>query len=760
MYLFYAKKDYQIVPFNSHEKHQLLKNAHIAFQNQLRRHLILHGIYCFGETETEFILPRSYLQTTLLNYYQKEQQLLLTLVPKTATTAATTAIDTAPTANILNEEMLPKDLFIIPPQMDIVQSLLFHTKVENKKCGFLILPKDYGHIVILCHYINQLKEMNKILIITHNAKRQTKWMPFLTNPDHHLIECNSIPSSGTEFLDLIILDDMNKMKNVHEWFIKISAKAQIIAFSNLPVSNGTLFHFVEPFVFYQTKQNEKELWISSMNSNCNSSSSNSGSSSSSSNDDDILSNMYLKRKSQLSTSSEIDSICTMLRMQPRVVMKKKPSSASSSSSKKDNSIFNAYMESNEFLHVPRFFYSDRYTTSGRFITKVSEGTLLNENAVSFHATLKSYQIDAANIVLNRMRTSISSGSIICLPCGKGKTITALSIVSSSRKKTIILVHNTDLLDQWKDRIAVFLPNARIGIIQQDIFQVADYDITIALLQSIALRSDYPEEQMQTFGLCIVDECHRIGCRFFSTAVAKIFAAHIVGLSATPRRKDGLESLMHYSLGPVVYELKREFIQVRVVMINYVPQKVRVRELPYGRSRMLSELAEEKARNQVLLRIASFLVHVKNRCIIILSERTQQLEQMLLDLTREPFNVDISMIGLSIGKIKRPRRQEIYSNEQYRIILTTYQLAREALDVPRLDTLIMATPTSDVVQAIGRILREYPNKKVPLVLDIADILEGFLSSTNTRKRYYKKEGYQIQKFQNVDQYFMEMMNKQK
>jgi superfamily II DNA or RNA helicase len=208
----------------------------------------------------------------------------------------------------------------------------------------------------------------------------------------------------------------------------------------------------------------------------------------------------------------------------------------------------------------------------------------------------------------------------------------------------------------------------------------------------------------------------------------------------------MEPLMKYTLGPIIYKLEREWIPVSVHMISYTPKTVQIRELPQGRSRMLSDLSEEVERNLGILQILSVLFHIQKRCVIVISERTAQLHELKRLLPLEPYSVPLNVIGLSMGEVRRARRQEIYQNDEYRVLLTTSQLSREALDVPRLDTLVYATPTSDPIQSTGRVLREHPNKKTPLVIDIADLLDGFRSATAARRRYYCSQNYDVRTFE--------------
>lgn len=378
----------------------------------------------------------------------------------------------------------------------------------------------------------------------------------------------------------------------------------------------------------------------------------------------------------------------------------------------------------------------------------------------------------------------SGGGLISLPCGKGKTITSIYIIHKLGVKTIIMTHFSDLTVQWKERINAAMPNAKVGIIKQDQCEIEGFDIVIASIQSIACRNDYPTHLLREhFGLCIVDECHRVGSRYFSSAMGKITAAWILGLSATPKRKDGMDDMLKYVIGPTVYHMDRERIDVNIIQIVHKPcTKAKYISVPagtfskgsryfkknnereYNKASMISDLAmNDPLRTKLILScIMHSLLVLGQKSIIVLSERINLLEDLETMINDEPLlqqqhtqphvipssshesddkkNNMLFSCGLSCAKVKQEKRDEIYRTCD--IILTTFQLSREALDVPRLDTLILATPTADVIQAIGRILREYPDKNTPVVYDIIDDMDPFKGYGSKRTSYFKEQRYHI------------------
>jgi superfamily II DNA or RNA helicase len=133
------------------------------------------------------------------------------------------------------------------------------------------------------------------------------------------------------------------------------------------------------------------------------------------------------------------------------------------------------------------------------------------------------------------------------------TVCAINIACRLKLKTLVIVHQTFLQDQWIERIEQFT-NANIGIIRQDKVIIEGKDIVIGMLQSISGR-DYDEEIFEQFGLVIYDECHHIGAKVFSKSLQKAGCKYTLGLSATPIRKDGMTKIIHWHLGDTLYNLK-------------------------------------------------------------------------------------------------------------------------------------------------------------------------------------------------------------
>ena len=119
------------------------------------------------------------------------------------------------------------------------------------------------------------------------------------------------------------------------------------------------------------------------------------------------------------------------------------------------------------------------------------------------------------------------------------------MISELKKKTLVVVHKTFLLNQWKNRIEQFLPNTKVGIIQGKIIDIEDKDIIIGMLQSLSLKDDYPDDLFDDIGTIIFDECHHLSAEKFSQILRKISVPYMIGLSGTPYRNDKLEKVFEY-----------------------------------------------------------------------------------------------------------------------------------------------------------------------------------------------------------------------
>ncbi len=308
------------------------------------------------------------------------------------------------------------------------------------------------------------------------------------------------------------------------------------------------------------------------------------------------------------------------------------------------------------------------------------------------------------------------------------TVVSLCVACAMGLKTMVVVHKQFLMDQWEERIRKFVPLARVGRLQQNIEDVDQCDIVVGMLQSIAMR-EYDEDVFEDFGLVIFDEVHVVPAPVFSRALLKLCTPYVLGLSATPERRDGLTRVIHWFVGPTFFEHAlsgEDRVTVRVVNFRLN------RALPMNTVAAATIVCAMPDRNAMIVDRVAGLVFAGHK-VLLLSDRRAHCENLKLSLRK--INVDAA---LYLGGMKN---YELKKSEEARVLLGTYALAREGLDIPSLDALVLATPRSDVTQACGRILHGRTDMP-PVIVDIVD--QWFLGKAQHKKRlvYYKSSGFNI------------------
>jgi len=397
--------------------------------------------------------------------------------------------------------------------------------------------------------------------------------------------------------------------------------------------------------------------------------------------------------------------------------------------------FPAYRESSNKFYVPHYYGIEKYGKPKQY--KISNGIDIN---VDFAGTLRDYQEPVVNKFINHCLTVGFGGGLLELPCAWGKTSASLYILSKLRKKTLVIVHKEFLMNQWIERIQQFLPNARVGKIQGPIIDIDDKDIVIGMLQSLSMK-DYPASTFDSFGLTIIDEVHHISSEVFSNSLFKLVTKYMLGLSATMNRKDGTTRVFKMFLGEVIFKGKRdEPMNVIVHAIKYEVDdeefnevKVDYRGNP-AYSTMISKLCEYNRRSEFILKVLSNMLETNPLQQVMILAHNKNILKYLHDAIAHR---NIATVGYYIGGMKESALKE---TEGKKIVIATYAMAAEALDIKTLTTLIMATPKTDIEQSVGRILREKHSS--PIVVDIIDSHDLFQNQWRKRKTFYKKENYKI------------------
>lgn len=398
-----------------------------------------------------------------------------------------------------------------------------------------------------------------------------------------------------------------------------------------------------------------------------------------------------------------------------------------------------YKESEKYIYVPKHYGIQEYGPYPETMRDVAE---TDANYWEFSGAIR----PAQQVVVDSFLKPQPHDGIISLQTGGGKTVCALYIASQLRLPTIVLVHSTFLRDQWIERIQSFLPNARIGTVQGETIDIDDKDVVVGMLQTISMK-DLPPKTFEKIGLVIVDECHHIASESFSQTIPKITSKYMLGLSATPERKDKLMHVINWFLGPILYQSNTNDkidAGVKVEYIEFETDDPVFNEIIYNKAgvmstvSMVNKVVEFEARNKLITELLEDVYTEPDRNVLVLTDRVEHTKKLFSML---PPHMQTEAGILSSG-MKPAVRDDFCASK--RILISTYQLVKEGFDVQKLNTLVMATSRPDIEQIVGRILRVEKSKRTtqPLIIDIVD--STFRRQFQSRLSLYKERNYVIEK----------------
>jgi len=324
------------------------------------------------------------------------------------------------------------------------------------------------------------------------------------------------------------------------------------------------------------------------------------------------------------------------------------------------------------------------------------------------------------------------------------TVMGLKIISLLKKKTLIIVHKEFLMNQWIERIAEFLPEATVGKIQGQVFDVKGNDIVIGMVQTL-YDKEYPADAFSCFGLTIIDEVHRIGSEQFSRTLFKTITPYMLGISATVDRKDKLTRVLYMFIGDKIYSETRQNddpVCVRAIQYKTDDPVFNETDLDFRGnpkySSMIVKLCDYNRRSDFIVKVIGDLIHEEPEKQIMVLCHNRSLLTYLYEAIEYR---NIASVGFYVGGMKQANLQQ---TENKQIVLATYAMAAEALDIKTLSTLVMVTPKTDITQSVGRILRVKHEK--PIIVDIIDSHDIFQNQWMQRKRFYKKSNYRIREIE--------------
>lgn len=373
------------------------------------------------------------------------------------------------------------------------------------------------------------------------------------------------------------------------------------------------------------------------------------------------------------------------------------------------------------MRVPKFYGAASGYSSPSFSSSRQHSVTLREDLG---------QADAYRAATAAFETV--GGGIVCLPTGHGKTCLAIKLVCDLGLKTLVLCHKTLLVDQWAERLAQFAPGVSVGRIQGDRCEL-EADIVLATVQTLVSRGHHKPHaaaarDFDGFGLLVFDECHHVAAQVFSSVMYGCSFRYTLGLSATPDRRDGLTRFVEYFLGPVCYRgaMRRERPEVVVRHFRdpaYAAAPPRTRQGTVCYPGLLNALAENPARTSFLADLVREEVRLfPERRVLVLSHRKALCE----DLARH-----VPGAFVYTGS----RGKKVRYDADARVVIASWALVSEGFDDPGLDTVILATPSADAVQAIGRVGRSGRRGKI---VDVVDEWGPCFAQYTKRKRAYSQQ----------------------
>jgi len=442
--------------------------------------------------------------------------------------------------------------------------------------------------------------------------------------------------------------------------------------------------------------------------------------------------------------------------------------------------FPVYYESPNRWYVPRFWGIEN---CGEPDGDARQPGLPLRAELQFNKQLRPNQLP----IVDAFREGGYNG-LVCVPCGYGKTFMAIWLACQIRRRFLVVVHQEFLMEQWRKELEDSIPGIRIGILQGSTVQtgyaeppkltIAEikerlrahglplsgkredlltrlrtvepepepqlYDCCICMLQTVATR-DWALDTFSGFGFTIFDECHHLGAEHFSKALMSIQTEKMLGLSATPDRMDGLDSVFLWYLGPVRYQIRVRdpdtSVEVRVIRFTHADPAYADTPLDIrgevSRPRLCNQLTEFTPRTRAISDQLEPCLR-EGRQLLILSDRREHLAAFEREFRARGF----TSIGYYVGGMKAAARDESATRQ---IVLGTFTLAAEGMNIRALNTIALVTPKSRIEQAVGRIFRLKKEERTfqPLIFDVIDLPHDVcLRQYRKRRQFYRQCAYKI------------------
>lgn len=394
--------------------------------------------------------------------------------------------------------------------------------------------------------------------------------------------------------------------------------------------------------------------------------------------------------------------------------------------------------------------------AGKLLRPYLDGTeisqdLADNGTIKYPGSIPLYEYQQAAVEAMKE----AGNGILKSPCGSGKTQMGIALAAVLRRKTLWVTHTNDLLEQSYSRAAQYFPKNILGKIAAGKVQIGSH-VTFATVQTLS-KIDL-EKHKYTWDAVIVDECHRVAgtpssVKMFYKVLSSLAARYKYGLSATVHRSDGLIKSTFAVIGDVRYTVPEEAVSEKTIKVQVIRKDTGIQicrecldidgTLVY--QKLIPYLTENRKRNHGI--IMDLIANAGNYNLI-LSDRLEHLRE-LREMLPEELKLSSAMID---GKMtsKKARSERIQAIEDMRngkkhYLFASFSLAKEGLDIPRLDRLYMTTPKKDyavVTQSIGRIARKFEGKHTAVCYDYVDDIGFCENQWKRRKTSYKKAGCRI------------------
>src|SRR5712691_3765730 len=365
--------------------------------------------------------------------------------------------------------------------------------------------------------------------------------------------------------------------------------------------------------------------------------------------------------------------------------------------------------------------------------------------VDFSGDRRAAQTEAAKAL------AACDDGILCAPTAFGKTAVAAQLIAMRKVNTLVLVHRRHLMDQWRERLALFL-----GLSTKDIGQIGGGktaqtgQLDVAVIQGL-IRKGEVKNLVSDYGQVIIDECHHVSAFSFERVLRKVKAKYVVGLTATPVRKDGHHPIILMQCGPIRFNVSsKKQAAASAFQYEVIPRLTEFTVPPewngIGIQDIYAALVNDERRTDLV--VVDVVGAIEDgRFPLLLTERTEHVQLLLEKLVRRVPNVFVMKGGMSKKQREALAIQiSAVPEDQQRVIIATGRYIGEGFDDARLDTLFLAMPISwrgTLQQYVGRLHRIHENKRIVRVYDYVDAAVPVLSRMyEKRLKAYKVVGYTV------------------